>query len=299
MSHEWKLSDMEQEFYIYIARVGSADALYPLKELKLEIENSQEILDEFLSNFKNALEAVSAPFHVGLFAATMSHSKLLERLLHKARDKDCKDALSVATYLMNNKSYTIGIESIIPSFQKLESLGVFSSQFETLYKLTAIRFYGCLEELSKQSLKLLITRDIYQLDILSAKDIRIGKSKCKTLKARILQSQQELSISLEQAYDEEILNKGYSLEQYSMILCELTGASFNSEDIESIKKLESTRHLLVHRSSIIDQKYIDETSCNENIGETLKVSARSMYEWQDHLVSYTKELIVKVNEKCS
>lgn len=299
MTHEWNFNDMKKAFFIYVARVGSVDSLYYLKELKLDEEECQSILNEFLYNLKTALEAVSVPFHVGLFTASMSQSKLLEKLLHKARDEDCKDSLSVATYLMNNKSYTIGIESVIPSFQELDSHGILSSQFETLYKLAAIRFYGCLEELSKQALKFLVIRDINRLDTLSAKGIKIGKSNCEKLKDRILQSQRDLSISLGQAYDEEILNKGYSLKQYSTIFNELAGANFNPTDIDSIKKLESSRHLFVHRSSVIDQKYIDEVSCNQSVGETLKVSVGNMYEWQDHLVSYTKELIVKVNDKCS
>ncbi|VXB75155.1 hypothetical protein [Pseudomonas sp. 8O] len=299
MTNEWKFSDMTQWFYIYMARVGNADALHPLNELDLEIDGCQEILDEFLSNFKNTLEAVSVPFYVGLFAASMSQNKLLEKLLNKARDEGCKDALSVATYLLNNKSYAAGIGSVIPSFQRLESDGILSSQFETLYKLAAIRFYGCLEEFSKQALKLLIVKDISRLDALSVKGIKIGKSKCETLKARILQSQNESSMTLSQAYDEEILNKGYSLEQYSMIFGELVGVSFNSADIDSIKRLESSRHLFVHRSSMVDQKYIDETGCDESIGEILSVPASSMYEWQDNLVSYAKDLILKVNERCS
>ncbi|RUO31618.1 hypothetical protein CWE12_01060 [Aliidiomarina sedimenti] len=299
MSHEWKLSDMEQEFYIYIARVGSGDALYPLKVLELTVEGCQGILDEFLSNFKNILEAVSVPFHVGLFTASMSQVRLTEKLLHKARDEGCRDSFSVATYLMNNKSYTAGIESVIPSFQKLESHGILSAQFETLYKIAAIRFYGCLEEFSKQVLKLIVANDISCLDTLSAKDIRIGKSKCETLKARILQSQQELSMTIDQAYDEEVLNKGYSLEQYSNIFNELIGANFAGASIDSIKKLESSRHLFVHRSSLIDKKYIDETGCNQSLGESLKLPANYMYEWQNSLISYVKELILKTSVKFS
>lgn len=299
MSYDWKFSDMEQEFYIYIAGVGSADALYPLKQLGLEGGGCQVILDEFLFNFKSTLEAVSVPFYVGLFAASMSQNKLLEKLVCKARDEGCTDSLSVANYLINNESYTTGIESIIPSFQKLESHNLLSAQFEALYKLAVIRFYGCLEELSKQTLKLLITSDISRLDALSAKDIKIGKSKCQTLKARILQSQQEQSMSLAQAYDEEILNKGYSLEQYSKIFSELAGVSFNNAGMESIKKLESSRHLFVHRNSVIDQKYINETGCHQSLGEVLKVPAGNMYKWQNHLVSYARELIIKVSEKLS
>ena len=119
------------------------------------------------------------------------------------------------------------------------------------------------------------------------------------MKARILQSQQELSMTIDQAYDEEVLNKGYSLEQYSNIFNELIDANFSGERIDSIKKLESSRHLFVHRSSLIDQKYIDETGCNQSLGETLKLPANYMYEWQNSLISYVKELILKASVKCS
>lgn len=296
MKAEWTLEDMEKEFYIYITRVGRPDALYSLMEIKLSVEHCQMILDNFIGNFKNTLEAVTVPFHVGLFTASMSQVKLTEKLLNKARNKGCRTSFDVALYLMNNKSYRVGIEAVIPSFQKLEDHGILSPQFETIYKLAAIRFYGCLEELSKEVLKFLITRNVSCLVTLATKVIRIGKSKCDTLKARIEQDQRELSLSFDQAYDEHILNKGYSLEQYSKIFQEILSVSFTLSCFEDIKRLEASRHLFVHTNSVIDQKYIDKTGCSQPCGDVLRLPASSMYTWQASLVTYVQELFSKIGE---
>lgn len=295
MESSWSYNDLERHFFNYLARKGEADPLYPIKSISFSSLRVESARQSILSNIKDTMEGASTPFFVGLFAASMSQHKLINDLLLQAKN-GCFESYAVSQYLLKNEVFKKGIESIIPSFEKLEKEGLFSAQFHTLYKLVAIRFYGCLEEASKELLKLVICHDLSRLDTIHQNGCKIGKSSCATLKARIEQDQRESLLSIDDAYDEHILNKGYKIGQYTDIFKSAIGFSIPSQTLSEIQKLEFSRHLLTHRSGIIDQKYIDETNTQLQVGDKLPISARDMYTWQDSIIKYIAELLSCVSQ---
>jgi hypothetical protein len=298
MNENWSFKDFEGKYFISLPRIGKTDALYKISSLNLKSASVSAISEEFHSNFKSILEAAAVPFYVALFAASMSQAKLIEDLLKEAQ-KGYRDNFSVAMFLMNNESHLKGIESVVPTFESLEEHRLLTEQFEVLYKIIAISFYGCLESLSKSLLKCLILDDTSRLDQLHAQGLKVGKSNCQTLKARLSQTQNQDGLNLSEAYDDNILNKGYSFEQYTFIFSCLCGFSCSNRICTNLKTLESSRHLIVHRNSEIDQKYIDETGINAAIGDKLQVSSIDMYAWQDSIIEYASNLIKSVDCTCS
>lgn len=286
MDSSWNYSDLESHFFNYLARKGDADALHPIKSINFSCPKIESARRTALSNIKDTMEGASTPFFVGLFAASMSQHKLINDLLLQAKN-GCLNSYAVSQYLLENKVFNKGIESIIPSFEKLEKEGLFSSQFHTLYKLIVIRFYGCLEESSKELLKLTICHDLSRLNMIQ----EIGRSKGPKLKAKLEQEQRDSSSSMEEAYDEIILNKGYKLAQYTDIFRGAIGFTISSDTLSELQKLEFNRHLITHHSGVVDQKYIDETGSQQSLGDSLKISVSEMYSWQNSIIKYIAELL--------
>ncbi|HMU66562.1 MAG TPA: hypothetical protein PKE57_05425 [Cellvibrionaceae bacterium] len=275
---------------MYIALTGTEDDLHKLETLTLQNAVCIDLKNSFTSNLKLSLEAVSTPFYVGLLASGLSQSKLIENFA-KQGAAGCLQSYETAKTLLDNKSYLTGIQSIIPTFQAMHEYGLANNQFQALYKLVAMRFYGALEDLSKQALKIIITKNICNLDILSAQGLKIAKSDCVKLKRRIIQQQQEHSLTIEHAYDEEISHLSYQVFQYTELFSALMNFSIPDNIIDLLTRLESSRHLFTHRNSIVDQKYINEVGNNLEIGDTLHASPDDMYRWQNAIIDYSAALL--------
>jgi len=214
-------------------------------------------------------------------------------LMTKAEQGDALSAI-VAKYLIDEEVSVKSVNYVIPIFQKLKEDDLLSTSLENLNKLISVRLYTCLEEFSKSLLKEITINDIDVLDILSNKDICIGKSKPSKLKNRLIQEQQENKISLNDAYDEHILNKGYKISQYTEIFSELLEIQLS---IETLNVLESSRHLIIHRNSTVDKKFLDETKSNYELGDLIIISPTKMYDWQDSIIKYTTKLLLEVDKK--
>jgi hypothetical protein len=241
------------------------------------------------------MEAASVPLYVAMQAGSITRNAMIEFLIKSGGEGDLASIHS-SKLLLNDTS---PFDGLIPTFQTLHEHGILSQHFGTLYKTLAIQFYGCVEDLSKQLLKAVLTKDIQLLNQLDSKGLKIGKSDCSKLKRRIDQERNENNMSLEQAYDETVFNKGYSFEQYNEIFLELVGFNFGMQQENCLKRLESSRHLFVHKNSIIDQKFLLETQSSALRGTILNVTAEMMYEWESAVISHACNLLKACDQYCS
>jgi len=298
VSEKWEFSDVENEFYIYLQKTAGNDVLDPLRSLQLTDPQCDKQKTACLENLKLIFESLTIPFFLLQIGSSQCLHTLVKKLQEKAAD-GCDLSLAVATHLFNEKYYLAAVESISPTFQLIHEKSFVKPQLQTLYKLGMSRFYGCLEEASKELLKILICEDLTRLDTLDSIGKRIGRSNCTTLKNRITSDQQQYNLMLSEAYDENILNKGYQIEQYTELFECLSGFQRAASDFSSLKTLESGRHLVIHRSSVIDVKYLSEVSSLQSVGDKLLVSAQDIYGWQNSLVSYFTDLIRYVDAEVS
>lgn len=285
---------VRENFYFYIKCVGSNDRLYPLESIALRTQSSIKINSDFLANLKLTMEAATVPIYVAIEAGSSARHALIKFLLESGEKGDIAN-LNASMLLLKSTSM---LDSLIPTFENLNGHQILSQHFETLYKALAIQFYSYIEDLSKQILKAILIKNITLLDHLGARGLKIKKSDCKKLKARIDQERSENKLTLDEAYDEIILNKGYLFEQHHKIFEELVGLNLPQQQLVCLKNLESSRHLFVHRNSIIDQKFISETGTTQLSGTTLGVNAQMMYEWEKAVIGYAHLLLQASDPYC-
>lgn len=295
MEYTWTIEDLEKHFFIYLEKVDSHDSLFPLVNLSISNAELKTQKENFLYNIRLILNSVTAPFHTALSAGMHSQFELKEGILDKAKN-GCDESMSVLLYLQKNKSYLVGIKAVIPTFEAYYKNDLRMDHFENLYKTSLIRFYGCLEELSKSILRIHIVNDLDLLDVLESNEIKIKDSKPSKLKSKILQSMRDENLSIDKAYNNIVFNKGYSILQYSEIFDTILDSDLTTK-LNSISYLEFCRHLIVHKSSVVDKKFLDRTKSELEIGSTLIITPKDMYDWLDDIVKYTTILFQKSNHK--
>lgn len=298
MGEKWDFTDVEREFYIYIQKNPGHDVLDSLEGLTLNNPECEHLKTLCLVNLRLIFESLSIPFHLLNLGGSQSFYNLVKQLQEKAAG-GCATSLSIATHLMNEKYYLVGIQSVTPTFQLIKENSLLENHIQTLYKLGLTRFYGCLEELSKELLKILICHDFSNLDRLESADKRIGRSRCGRLKNKIIEDQRVEGYSLSEAYDENILNKGYQLDQFSELFGILTSFRCATQQKENLLQLEAVRHLITHRSGIVDAKYLNETNSSQAIGEAITITPQEMYDWQNAIIYYFGNLIKAVDDERS
>lgn len=293
MNDQKSEQSIKENFYFYMKCAGSNDRLYPLESVALGSQSSIRIQSHIITNLKLIMEAASVPIYVAIEAGSSARQSLIKFLIENGETGDIV-SLNASMLLLNSTSM---FDSLIPTFKNLNEHKILSQHFETLYKALAIQLYGCIEDFSKQILKAILMKDITLLDKLSTKNLKIRQSECKKLKARIDQDQKEKNLTLEEAYDENIPN-GYLFEQYYKIFEELVSFNLSRNNLDCLKNLEFSRHLFVHKNSVIDQKFILETNTSEPPGTILAVTAQMMYEWEKAVVDYTSILLKTSDQYC-
>jgi hypothetical protein len=291
MSNSWTFEDYKENFFFH-TKVEN-DIFSEIEKLSI-VTSRSALRDEFLAEARTVFEVSSLPFFVAFLAAGTSHIKLLESLLKKAKDENCKKSHEVAMFILEDQLYTTAIDAVIPTFEKLHEVGLMKEQLEKLNNSIVMSAYGVLEKYSKFVLRSILLENLYAgLDLLESKSLKIAKSSPSKLKNRIDADERDPLNSLSQCdlYDENILNKGYLVEQYT----ELFGALYDFQPqpsvVSQLKKMESLRHILIHRNGVVDKKYIDEIDNSLNVGDKVKLSPNDLKEFMGSFGSYFKSLL--------
>lgn len=287
---------MEEKFFLYIARIGKHDALYKIKEIAIGNDRYALIHNEFVSNFKLANEAASVPMYFAMLAGSETMKKIKDILLHQARSGD-SDSFQILRRFLDGNMMIKGFESVIPTYQVAHETGFLATHIDVLYKLIAIRFYGCLEDFSKKCLKYIVLNDNDFLMKIHEADIKIGNRITKKLYDGIINYHNNGYETIEDAYDDTILNLGYKFTIYSRIFT-LNGCEFDKNTISQLQMFESSRNIIVHKNSIMDKKYLDESRQSEysELNQLLKLTANEMRTWQQQIVNYSSILSLNLGQ---
>lgn len=290
MSKSWTFEDYKEKYFFHTK--DEKDIFSEIEKLSIAISRSG-LRDEFLAEARTVFEVSSLPFFVAFLAAGTTYTKLLEGLLKTAKDKNCKKSYELAMLILENKLYTSAVGAVIPTFEKLHEVGLMEKQIEKLNNSIVMNAYGVLEKYSKFVLRSILLENLYAgLDLLESKNLKIAKSPASKLKNRIEADERDPLNDLSQydLYDENILNKGYSLEQYTALFVALYNFQPESSAISQLKKMESLRHILIHRNGVVDKKYIDEIDNSLNVGDKVKLSPNDLKEFMGAFGNYFKSL---------
>ncbi|CAK3163530.1 RiboL-PSP-HEPN domain-containing protein [Vibrio crassostreae] len=297
MLDNWTFEDFKEKFFFHTKT--DSDVFSQIEMIPVSGEREQ-LVSEFLTEARTIFEVSSLPFFVAFFAAGVSHSKLLESLLLKAKEDGCAKSHEVAMFLLEKQLYTTAVSAVVPTFENLHEAEILADQIEKLNNSIVMNAYGCLEKYSKFVLKSILLEDLYSgLNHLESSSLKIGNSSPNKLKNRIDADSRESDNELSETelYDEHILNKGYSVEQYTELFSALYDFLPSPLLLSELRKIESLRHILIHRNGVIDQKYVNEVDQNLSVGQKVTLSPTELKSFMEAFGDYFKQLFSITNKK--
>ncbi|MGK0270043.1 MAG: hypothetical protein ACI88H_000676 [Cocleimonas sp.] len=297
MAENWTFEDFKANNFFHTQSENDA---FKLLEQAESAPLFEDLKVGLLCEARTVFEVSSLPFFVAFLAAGMSQTKLIEELNRRSKEEHCTKSAEVAKFIFDNSLYTTAISAVIPTFQALDKADLVSAHIDKLNNSIVMNAYGCLEKHSKFLLKEIMITDLNKaLDYLHGHGLVIGKSKAERLKNCVDSDFRDPNngLSLSDAYDENILNKGYNIEQYTNLFMNLTDVIVPDSTVQNLKKMESLRHILIHKNGIVDQKYIDEVDSSLTVNDRIVLSPDEMHTFMEAFVDYFANVLAPSENK--
>ncbi|AQP37184.1 hypothetical protein [Vibrio anguillarum] len=297
MSEEWDFEKYQEKFYFYTKKELSNDDFYKVEEIGEILPCFADLHSKCLHEIRGIFEVSSLPFFVAFLASGISQTTLQKELIIRAK-AGCEKSKEFSDFIFKEKLYLKALDAVVPTFQHLSDVEQVKEKYYKLYSSILANAYGCIEKYSKLCLKENVIKDYESaLTVLSNNGLKIGSSSCNTLLNKIKTQLLQGGVTLEELYDLHILNKGFNISQYSLIFKELYGFSISESDLLQLKKIESIRHIIIHRNGKIDAKFVSEVDTEQRVGETIDIGVDELKNLCSATVEYFYSLFSVQNKK--